>query len=144
MTKIKIYHNPRCSKSRIGVKVLEEAKIDFEIVKYLNDVPTEKELKEILKKLDMSPLELIRKGEKIWKENYKGKELSDAEIIKAMVENPKLIERPIVIKDDKAVIGRPSENISNLISQIKFNLKDYFTRFVMMLRNKRQEPKQKR
>ena len=116
MTKIKIYHNPRCSKSRIGVGILEEAKIDFEIVKYLNDVPTEKELKEILKKLDMSPLELIRKGEKIWKENYKGKELSDAEIIKAMVENPKLIERPIVIKDDKAVIGRPSENISNLIS----------------------------
>jgi len=116
MTKIKIYHNPRCSKSRIGVGILEDAKIDFEIIKYLNDVPTEKELKEILKKLDMSPMELIRKGEKVWKENYKGKELSDTELIKAMLENPKLIERPIVIKGDKAVIGRPSENISNLIS----------------------------
>ena len=116
MTKIKIYHNPRCSKSRIGVGILEDAKIDFEIIKYLNDVPTEKELKEILKKLDMSPMELIRKGEKVWKENYKGKELSDTELIKAMLENPKLIERPIVIKGDKAVIGRTSKNISNLIS----------------------------
>ncbi|HIP27001.1 MAG TPA: arsenate reductase (glutaredoxin) [Flavobacteriaceae bacterium] len=116
MTKVKIYHNPRCSKSRIGVGILEEAKIDFEIVKYLDDIPSEKELKEIIKMLDVSPIELVRKGEKIWKENYKGKELSDAEIIKAMVENPKLIERPIVIKGDKAVIGRPSENISNLIS----------------------------
>ena len=116
MSKIKIYHNPRCSKSRIGIGILEDAKIEFEIVKYLEDVPSEKELKEILKMLDMSPIELIRKGEKIWKENYKGKELTDAEIIKAMVENPKLIERPIVIKGDKAVIGRPSESISDLIS----------------------------
>ena len=72
MTKIKIYHNPRCSKSRIGVKVLEEAKIDFEIVKYLNDVPTEKELKEILKKLNMSPMELIQK-EKFGKKTTKAK-----------------------------------------------------------------------
>ena len=113
---IKIYHNPRCSKSRIGLGILQDAKIDFEIVKYLDEVPSEKELKEIIKKLGIKPIELIRKGEKVWKENYKGKELSDAEIIKAMVENPKLIERPIVIKGDKAVIGRPSENIEKLIS----------------------------
>ena len=112
---IKIYHNPRCSKSRIGLGILQDAKIDFEIVKYLEEVPSEKELKDIIKKIGIKPIELIRKGEKIWKENYKGKELSDAEIIKAMVENPKLIERPIVIKDDKAVIGRPSENIEKLI-----------------------------
>jgi len=116
MSKIKIYHNPRCSKSRIGLGVLQDAKIDFEIVKYLDDVPLEKELKEIIKKLGIKPIELIRKGEKIWKENFKGKELTDAEIIKAMVENPKLIERPIVIKGDKAVIGRPSENIEALIN----------------------------
>ena len=116
MTKIKIYHNPRCSKSRIGLGILQDAKVDFEIVKYLDEIPSEKELKEIIKKLGIKPMELVRKGEKIWKENYKGKELSDAEIIKAMVENPKLIERPIVIKGDKAVIGRPSENILDLIS----------------------------
>ena len=112
---IKIYHNPRCSKSRIGLGILQDAKIDFEIVKYLDDVPSEKELKDIIKKLGIKPIALIRKGEKIWKEKYKGKELTDAEIIKAMVENPKLIERPIVVKDDKAVIGRPSENIEKLI-----------------------------
>ena len=115
MTKIKIYHNPRCSKSRIGLQILQDAKVDFEVVKYLDQVPSEKELQEIIKKLGIKPIELIRKGEKIWKENYKAKELTDAEIIKAMVENPKLIERPIVIKGNKAVIGRPSENIENLI-----------------------------
>ncbi len=115
MTKIKIYHNPRCSKSRIGVGILEDAKIDFEIVKYLDNTPSEKELKEILTMLNMSPIELIRKGEKIWKEKYKNKNLSNSELIKAMIENPKLIERPIVIKGNKAVIGRPSENIENLI-----------------------------
>ena len=115
MPKIKIYHNPRCSKSRIGVGILEDAKIEFEIVKYLDDVPSEKELKKIIKMLGVSPIELVRKGEKIWKENYKGKELTDAEIIKAMVENPKLIERPIVIKGDKAVIGRPIEKVIQLL-----------------------------
>ncbi len=115
MSKIKIYHNPRCNKSRIGVGILEEAKVDFEIVKYLEEIPSEKELKEIIKMLGITPMELIRKGEKGWKENYKGKELTDAEIIKAMVENPKLIERPIVVKGNKAVIGRPSDNIEGLI-----------------------------
>ncbi len=115
MSKIKIYHNPRCSKSRNGVKVLESAKVDFEIVKYLEEIPSKKELKEIIKMLGISPIQLIRKGEKIWKENYKGKELSDDEIITAMIENPKLIERPIVIKENKAVIGRPSENIEELL-----------------------------
>ena len=115
MAKIKIYHNPRCSKSRIGVSILENAKVEFEVVKYLDTNPSKEELQDIIKKLAISPIELVRKGEKIWKDNYKGKELSDADIINAMVENPKLIERPIVIKGDKAVIGRPSENIENLL-----------------------------
>jgi len=115
MSKIKIYHNTRCSKSRSGLCILEDSKQDFEIVNYLVNPPTEKELKNLLKMLDFTPIQLIRKGEAIWKENYKGKELSDAEIIKAMLENPKLIERPIVVKGNKAVIGRPSENITELI-----------------------------
>ena len=115
MSKIKIYHNPRCSKSRIGVRILEEANVAFEIIKYLDTNPTQEEIQNILKMLRISPLELVRKGEKIWKDTYKGKELSDTEIIYAMVENPKLIERPIVIKGDKAVIGRPPENIENLL-----------------------------
>lgn len=112
---IKIYHNPRCSKSRQGVELLEKSGNDFEIIKYLEEVPTESELTEIIKLLNISPINLVRKNEKIWKENFKGKELSDKEMIIAMVENPKLIERPIVINNNKAVIGRPLENISTII-----------------------------
>jgi arsenate reductase len=112
---IKIYHNPRCSKSREGLAVLENSKKEFEIVKYLDAVPSKEELTKIIRLLDISPLQLVRKNEKIWKENFKGKELSDAEIIIAMVQNPKLIERPIIINNKKAVIGRPSESILTII-----------------------------
>jgi arsenate reductase len=110
-----IYHNPRCRKSREGLAILENSGKEFEIVKYLVDVPLEKELAEIIKLLGIEPIQLVRKTEKIWKENYKGKELSDSEIIKAMVQNPKLIERPIIINRNKAVIGRPPENILELL-----------------------------
>ena len=112
---IKIYHNSRCSKSRQGVQVLEESGKEFQIVKYLEDVPSEKELTEIINLLGITPIQLVRKTEKIWKEEFKGKELSDVQIIKAMIENPKLIERPIVINNNKAVIGRPPENILSII-----------------------------
>ncbi len=112
---IKIYHNNRCSKSRCGLEFLENSGKEFEVVKYLDNTPTENELKDILKKLNYTPIDLVRKGEKIWKENYKGKKLTDTEIIKAMVENPKLIERPIIINGDKAVIARPLENIAKII-----------------------------
>jgi arsenate reductase len=112
---IKIYHNPRCRKSREGLAVLENSKKEFKIVTYLVNPLSEKELSEIIKLLDISPLELVRKTEKIWKENFKGKELSDKEIINAMIKNPKLIERPIVVNNKKATIGRPSENILAII-----------------------------
>ncbi|MDE1207350.1 arsenate reductase (glutaredoxin) [Tenacibaculum larymnensis] len=112
---IKIYHNPRCSKSRQGLEILENSGKEFETVKYLDTIPSEEELKEVINLLNISPIDLVRKNEKIWKEEYKGKELSDAEIIKAMVDNPKLIERPIVINGNKAVIGRPPENIKEII-----------------------------
>ena len=112
---ITIYHNPRCSKSRQGLQLLEESGKEFEVVKYLEITPTEKELADIIYLLGIKPIELVRKNEAIWKENYKGKELSDQEIIKAMIQNPKLIERPIVINGNKAVIGRPIENISAII-----------------------------
>ena len=116
MSKIQIYHNPRCSKSRQGLEILKEHRADFEIVEYLKKVPTKGELNTIITKLGINPIDLVRKNEKIWKENYKGKDLSDEEIVQAMVENPKLIERPIVIKGDKAVIGRPPESIENILS----------------------------
>ena len=112
---IKIYHNPRCSKSRQGVQVLENSGKEFQILKYLENVPSEKELKSIINLLDITPIQLVRITEKIWKEDFKGKELTDIEIIKAMIANPKLIERPIVINNKKAVIGRPPENILSII-----------------------------
>jgi arsenate reductase len=112
---IKIYHNNRCSKSRSGLEILEKSGKDFEVVKYLEDVPSQKELTNILKLLKIKPIDLVRKNESIWKENFKGKDLSDEEVVLAMIENPKLIERPIVINGNKAVIGRPAEKIIEII-----------------------------
>ncbi|WP_440882225.1 arsenate reductase (glutaredoxin) [Tenacibaculum sp. C7A-26P2] len=112
---IKIYHNNRCSKSRSGVAILEDSGKEFKIIKYLDTPPSFRELTEIINLLNISPIELVRKNEKIWKENFKGKKLSENEIITAMVENPKLIERPIVINGNKAVIGRPPEKISTVL-----------------------------
>lgn len=110
-----IYHNPRCSKSREGVQFLEENNIDFQMVKYLNEPLSESELKEIIGKLGIKPIELVRTKEEIWKKNYKDKSLTDDEIIKAMHENPRLIERPIVVNGDKAVIARPFSLIKNIL-----------------------------
>ncbi len=112
---IKILHNNRCSKSRSGVALLEESGKDFEIVKYLENIPSADELKDIINLLGIAPIELVRKNEAIWKTEFKNKDLSDEEIIEAMINNPKLIERPIVINNNKAVIGRPPEKILEII-----------------------------
>ena len=112
---IKIYHNNRCSKSRCGLEILENSGKQFEIVKYLDDTLSAKALKEIIALLKIKPIDLVRKNEAIWKENYKGKTLTDAEIFNAMAEHPKLIERPIIINGKKAVIGRPPELILDII-----------------------------
>ena len=112
---IKIYHNPRCRKSRAGLAIIEKSNKEFEIVRYLDDIPSAESLTEIIKLLEITPIQLIRKTESIWKERFKGKEMSDAEIIEAMISNPKLIERPIVINNNKAVIGRPPENIISIL-----------------------------
>lgn len=112
---IQIYHNSRCGKSRECLVFLENSGQEYEIIKYLEDVPTFEELKGIIQKLDIKPIELVRQKEKIWIENFKGKSLSDDEIIQAMVSNPILIERPIVINGNKAVIARPLEKASAII-----------------------------
>ena len=112
---MKIYHNPRCSKSRQGLQILEESKIKFEVIKYLETPVSEEEITDIIQLLGIAPIDLVRKGEAIWKENFKGKELSNSEIISAMATNPKLIERPIVINNGKAVIGRPPEIIKTIL-----------------------------
>ncbi|AEE20437.1 arsenate reductase [Dokdonia sp. Hel_I_63] len=113
---IKIYHNPRCSKSRQGLALLEESGKEFEVIKYLDNPLSESALTSLIDMLDIAPMELVRKGEAIWKENYKGKELSDTDVVAAMSQHPKLIERPIVVLGKKAVIGRPLENIEKLLS----------------------------
>ena len=112
---IKIYHNPRCRKSREGLEVLEKSGKAFEVVKYLENIPSKEELRDVLSCLGISPENLVRKNEAIWKENYRGKVLSDEEILDAMILNPKLIERPTVINGTKAVIGRPSESINGIL-----------------------------
>ncbi len=112
---MKILHNPRCRKSREGLGMLEESGLEFEIVDYLNNPLSKSEIAALLKKLKMEPMDLVRKTEAIWKEKYKGKDLSPEEIIEAMAKHPKLIERPVVIVGDTAVIGRPPENIRELL-----------------------------
>lgn len=112
---MKIYHNPRCSKSRQTLELLQQnTKEKIEIVEYLNNVPTVKELTEITTLLKIKPEELVRKGEDVYKEKFKGKTMKDSEWIKAMIENPKLIERPIVVANNKAIIGRPPEKVLDL------------------------------
>lgn len=115
---IQIYHNQRCGKSRNCLLVLKEANKELEIINYLNTPPTFNELSELLKKLKFSPIELIRQKEKIWIENYKGKILSDNQIINAMIENPILIERPIVVKDNQAIIGRNLDQVIPFIQTL--------------------------
>lgn len=112
---IKIYHNPRCKKSREGLAILEASGNEFEIVKYLDEVPSKEDISSILNKLNISPMELVRTQEKVWKENFKGKSLTDSEVIDALHDYPKLIERPIVINKNKAAIGRPPEAIKGIL-----------------------------
>lgn len=112
---MKIYHNPRCGKSRQTLKIIEEHQIQPEIIRYLENPPSEEELREILKMLGIKAEALVRKNEKIYKEKFKGREWSEEEWIKILSAHPILIERPIVIKGDKAVLGRPPENVLDLI-----------------------------
>ena len=117
MDKISIWHNPRCSKSRDSFKLLEEQGLEAEVVKYLENVPTKEELQKMLEMLGMnSAQELMRKKEAIYKELNLKDETSEERLLQAMIENPKLIERPIVIKGDKAVIGRPIEKVIELLA----------------------------
>ena len=110
-----IWHNNRCRKSREALAILEDNKIEVEIVNYLEDTPSKSDLKETLKKLGLNAVDIIRKGEADFKENFKGKDLSEDQWLDAMIKYPKLIERPIIIKGEKAVVGRPPENVKELL-----------------------------
>ena len=112
---IKIYHNPRCRKSREALQILQESGKDFEIIEYLKENLSFDEVKAIVNLLDISPTKLIRKNEAAWKEHFKGKTLNNKDIISSMVKFPKLMERPIVVNKEKAVIGRPPESIKQVL-----------------------------
>ena len=113
---VTIYHNPRCSKSRATLALLEENGVAPDVVLYLETPPSAKELNGILSMLGKAPRDVMRKGEAVYKElGLANEDLSDAALVKAMVENPILIERPIVVKGDKAAIGRPPESVLDIL-----------------------------
>lgn len=116
--KITIYHNPRCSKSRDSMCILEEFGAEAEVVHYLETPPTQKLLKELLKKLGMKAEQIVRKSEPLFKEKFEGRKLTNAEWIKVLANNPVLIERPIIVKGDKAVLGRPPEKVKELLGKL--------------------------
>ena len=112
---MKIYHNPRCRKSREGIKYLESKKINFEVIDYIKNNLSSEQIKKILKKLQLKPIELVRKNEVIWKDKYKGKDFTDDQLMKILSNEPNLIESPIIVSEKLAVIGRPAENIDKLL-----------------------------
>lgn len=111
---ITIYHNPRCGKSRACLTYLETANKSFKIVKYLENPISKEELTEIITKLNIPAIELVRTKEKIWIEQYKGKQLTEADVITAILENPILMERPVVVYNNKAIIARPLSLIESI------------------------------
>jgi arsenate reductase len=114
MAEVTVYHNPRCTKSRNSLTYLEEKGVHYDIHLYLEDVLKHEQLREILDKLEMKPQELLRKNEAIFKDQFKSKNLADSEWIDAMIKYPKLMERPIIVSGDKAVVARPTEKINEL------------------------------
>ena len=113
---LKIYHNSRCRKSRETLQIIQQRGLNPDIIQYLNDPPNKEELKNILEILNYKPIELVRTNEEVWKRNFKNKTLSENDVINAMIDYPKLIERPIIINKNKAVVGRPPENVLKILS----------------------------
>ena len=110
-----IYHNPRCRKSRETLKILKDKNVKFKIIEYLKNNLSKTQLESLITKLDIEPISLVRRNEQLWKDNFKNKDLTDNEIIQILADNPKLIERPIVESNNKAIIGRPPENVLKII-----------------------------
>ncbi|HEX9828533.1 MAG TPA: arsenate reductase (glutaredoxin) [Flavobacteriaceae bacterium] len=112
---IEIYHNPRCGKSREGLQILETSGKDFKIITYLDEAPSKRKLKKIIRLLKIKPIELVRQNETVWIENFKDLDFTDDELIEMMAKYPILIERPIVVNGNKAVIGRPPTKILDVL-----------------------------
>lgn len=118
-SKLKVYHKTNCSKSRCALEWLDEHDHQYEVIEYLKQVPTKKELQQLLAKLDMKPLDLIRKKEEIFIKKFKNKKFTDDEWIQIIIENPNLIERPIVVDGYKAIIARPAELLEEFLNRKK-------------------------
>ncbi|MGZ3900054.1 MAG: arsenate reductase family protein [Bacteroidia bacterium] len=114
-----IYYNPRCSKCREAKELLEENKCDFEIRDYLTTPPGKKELKDLISRLGCKPMDIVRKKEPLFHEKFAGKKLTDAQVIKMLSENPILIERPIVVDGNKAIVGRPPLLVLDMVKKKK-------------------------
>ncbi|CAL94684.1 arsenate reductase (glutaredoxin) [Azoarcus olearius] len=114
MTAVRIYHNPRCGKSRSACALIAERGVDAEVVEYLKHPLGRDELRALLDKLGLKPQDLIRRGEAVFKEHFAGKALDDEEWIDAMVAYPILMERPIVVRGERAVVARPPERVAEL------------------------------
>lgn len=112
---VTIYHNPRCSKSRKTLALLQERGIEPTIVEYLKNPPDKRDLEMITRKLGVKPEQIVRRGEASFKQHFAGKSLNDNEWLEALAQYPILIERPIIVKGDRAVIGRPPENVLDLV-----------------------------
>lgn len=112
---ITVYHNARCRKSREGLEMVKDSGREYQVREYLKEPLSETELKKLIDKLNISPIQLVRTNEKIWKDEYKDKDLSDSELISVMVKHPKLIERPVVENETEAVIGRPAAEIKKVL-----------------------------
>ncbi len=113
---LKIYHNPRCSKSRQTLQLIKEAEVEVEVIEYLKNPPTEDELRDLITSLNLPIEYLIRTSEEIYKTEFKGKNLSEEQWIKALAENPKMLERPIVVNEEgEAILGRPPENVGRFL-----------------------------
>ena len=117
MKKVQILHNPRCGKSREALKLLQDERCEIEIIEYLKNIPTKKELKNILDKLGLKAFDIVRKKEAVFLEKFKNKTFTNDEWIQLLIENPILIERPIVIDGYKAIVGRPPELVIDLINR---------------------------
>ncbi len=112
---IQIYHNPRCSKSRAGLKYLEDNNIEYTVINYIKEGIAEQTIKDLANKMNAEVIDLVRTNEDIFKQEIKGKQLTEAELIKKIADNPRLLQRPIVVNADKAVMARPTENIKQIL-----------------------------
>ncbi len=112
---IQIYHNPRCSKSRAGLQFLDDNNAEYEVINYIKDGISEQTILYLANKMNVNVIDLVRQNEEVYKTEIKGNQLTDSKLLKKIADNPRLLQRPIVVNNDKAVMGRPTEKIQEIL-----------------------------